>query len=196
LNWCLVDNDEMPEWNRSEVFITTFMDYEVDVFTDQLEVVPLFKLPNGDVLLVSAIAYERYWGSPPAKLIVSLFVPSPDIACVFQKYLLEKKVIRNFIFRIPKEIVINPAGQLMIYESLYLLQKECPDALIPLYILDEDFMPNGVCLTEEDRQQKMILWQSFVKNSGVVNRKLVFVPGVSLPNLQTRESCAFGSSLL
>jgi hypothetical protein len=176
LNWCLTMEDEMKGMDHTEVYTSISMEYEVDVFKDKLEVVPIYKFVTGNILFITAVAFARYWGPPPDFLTIYVFTPPKILACIFQRFLFDKQGIRNFIFRIPMKIVSNSAGQLVSFENPYVIQQECPGIVFPAGSTDDLFSPNGFCSDEADKNRKFILWKAILFEPGANNRALQFVP--------------------
>jgi hypothetical protein len=130
----------------------------VDVFKEELEVVPIYKFVTGNILFITTAEFNHFLGPPTETMIIYVFTPPKIIACIFQRFLLDKQGISKFIFRIHMKIVSNSAGQLVTYENPYEILNVCPSVVVPAGSTDDLFSPNGFCSDEADKNRKFILW--------------------------------------
>jgi hypothetical protein len=65
----------MSEWGQEKVYISVDFNYPHDSFSKIVHIVPVFKYPNGDVLMIEKTVFRKIWGEPPVLIFLHVYEP-------------------------------------------------------------------------------------------------------------------------
>jgi hypothetical protein len=191
LNWGFTRDGIMSECGQENVYISVDFNYPHDSFFKIIHVVPVFKYPNGDVLMIEKTMFRKLWGEPPVLIFLHVYEPQYEVACILHDYLSDKRSLENTIFRIPRKSVTDDAGTVLKYDSLSEVFRDCQGVNASnSFECEGKFIPVGICCSRKEREERWILWKDLFNKKGSGRLEKNFFPSPFLIVREPEESSA------